>query len=127
VSLAKLFISIAAASGMLGVVAGAFGAHALRGRLDDRMLQVFDTAVQYQMYHSVALLGIGLLALQMPELPLLKNAGWLFILGIVIFSGSLYLLALTGQRALGMVTPIGGLAFVAGWACLAFAAWQLTR
>lgn len=126
-SLAKLFISIAAASGMLGVVAGAFGAHALRGRLDDRMLQVFDTAVQYQMYHSVALLGIGLLALQMPELPLLKNAGWLFILGIVIFSGSLYLLALTGQRALGMVTPIGGLAFVAGWACLAFAAWQLTR
>jgi len=125
-TLAKLFISLAAASGMLAVVAGAFGAHALRPRLDDRLLEVFYTAAQYQMYHSLALLAVGLLAMQAPDLPLLRSAGWLFSLGIVIFSGSLYLLSLTGVRWLGAITPLGGLAFVAGWACLIFAAWQIS-
>jgi uncharacterized membrane protein YgdD (TMEM256/DUF423 family) len=123
-TLAKLFISLAAWSGMLAVVAGAFGAHALKARLDDYLLGVFETAVHYHMYHSLALLGVGLLALTAPEVQLLRSAGWLFLTGIVVFSGSLYLLSLTGVRWLGAITPLGGLALIAGWACLAMASWQ---
>jgi uncharacterized membrane protein YgdD (TMEM256/DUF423 family) len=121
---AKLFVGLGACSGLLAVVFGAFGAHALRARLDAHLMGVFETAVQYHMYHSLALVAAGLLAIVSPDLPLLRNAGLLFLTGVVLFSGSLYLLALTGQRWLGAVTPLGGLAFVAGWACLAVAAWQ---
>jgi uncharacterized membrane protein YgdD (TMEM256/DUF423 family) len=121
----KLFLSLGSLGGLLAVAFGAFGAHALRGRLDDYATGVFETAVQYQFFHSLALLAVGLLALNQPATTLMRSSGWLFLTGIVIFSGSLYLLSLTGMRWLGAVTPIGGLAFIAGWACLAAAAWQL--
>lgn len=123
--MAKLFIILASFSGMLAVTFGAFGAHALKGRLDDYALGVFETAVQYHFNHSLALLAVGILALSQPETALLKSSGWLFLLGIFVFSGSLYLLSITGVRWLGAVTPIGGLAFIAGWACLAATGWKL--
>lgn len=123
--MAKLFITLASLSGMLAVAFGAFGAHALKGRLDDYALGVFQTAVQYHFYHSLALLAVGVVALSQPETALLRSSGWLFIIGIVIFSGSLYLLSISGMRWLGAVTPLGGLAFIAGWGCLAAASWKL--
>lgn len=110
---------------MLAVALGAFGAHALKGRLDEYALGVFHTAVQYHFYHSLALLAVGVLAVTQPQTALLKTSGWMFILGILIFSGSLYLLSLTGVRWLGAITPLGGLAFLAGWACLAATGWKL--
>jgi len=122
--MAKLFISLGALSGMLAVVFGAFGAHALKGRLDDYALGVFETAVQYHFYHSFALLAVGIIAMSQPNTVLLRSSGWLFVVGLVVFSGSLYVLSLSGVRWLGAVTPIGGLAFIAGWACLATAAWK---
>jgi uncharacterized membrane protein YgdD (TMEM256/DUF423 family) len=123
--MAKLFITLASLSGMLAVAFGAFGAHALRGRLDDYAQGVFQTAVQYHFYHSLALLAVGLIALNQPHTALLRNSGWLFFVGIFVFSGSLYLLSVTGVRWLGAITPIGGLAFIAGWGCLAAASWKL--
>ncbi len=123
--MAKVFITLASLSGMLAVVLGAFGAHALKGRLDDYALGVFQTAVQYHFYHSFALLAVGILALSQPQTALLKSSGWLFLFGILVFSGSLYLLSITGVRWLGAVTPLGGLAFIAGWACLAATGWKL--
>ncbi|MDG1944336.1 MAG: DUF423 domain-containing protein [Halioglobus sp.] len=123
--MAKLFITLASLSAMLAVAFGAFGAHALKGRLDDYSLGVFETAFQYHFYHSFALLLVGVIALSQPQTAMLKSSGWLFLLGIVVFSGSLYLLSLTGVRWLGAVTPLGGLAFIAGWACLAAAGWKL--
>jgi uncharacterized membrane protein YgdD (TMEM256/DUF423 family) len=123
--MAKIFITLASLSGMLAVMFGAFGAHALKGRLNDYALGVFQTAVQYHFYHSLALLAVGILALSQPQTALLKSSGWLFLLGILVFSGSLYLLSITGVRWLGAVTPLGGLAFIAGWACLAATGWKL--
>jgi uncharacterized membrane protein YgdD (TMEM256/DUF423 family) len=123
--MAKLFITLASLSGMLAVTLGAFGAHALRGKLDDYLMGVFETAVQYHFYHSLALLGVGILALSQPQTAMLKSAGWLFLIGIAVFSGSLYLLAITGTKWLGAVTPLGGLAFIAGWGCLAAVGWKL--
>ena len=123
--MANLFISLASLSGLLAVAFGAFGAHALRGRLDEYAMGVFETAVQYHFYHSLALLAVGVLALGQPQTVLLKSSGWLFLIGILIFSGSLYLLGITGVRWLGAVTPLGGLAFIGGWACLAASAWKL--
>ena len=123
--MAKVFITLASLSGMLAVVLGAFGAHALKNRLDDYAMGVFHTAVQYQFYHSLALLAVGVIALNHPQAALLRSSGWLFALGIVVFSGSLYVLSFSGLRWLGAVTPIGGLSFIAGWACLAAASWTL--
>ena len=123
--MAKVFITLASFSGMLAVAFGAFGAHALKNRLDDYAMGVFQTAVQYHFYHSLALLAVGVIALNYPHVALLRSSGWLFTLGIVVFSGSLYLLSFSGLRWLGAVTPIGGLAFIAGWACLAAASWKL--
>ncbi|TDG15687.1 DUF423 domain-containing protein [Seongchinamella unica] len=123
--MAKLFITLASLSGMLAVVFGAFGAHGLRNRLDEYQMGVFETAVQYHFYHALALLAVGVIALNHPQTMLLKSAGWLFLIGTVVFSGSLYLLALTGVKWLGAVTPLGGLAFIAGWACLAAVGWKL--
>src|SRR2546421_6680444 len=108
----------------LAVGLGAFGAHALRTRLTPEMQAVFETGVRYHMYHSLALLVVGLILGRMGGW-LISLAGWLFVAGIVLFSGSLYLLAITGVTALGLLTPIGGLAFLAGWACLALAAASL--
>ncbi|MFT6958509.1 MAG: uncharacterized membrane protein YgdD (TMEM256/DUF423 family) [Halieaceae bacterium] len=123
--MANLYISLASLSAMLAVTFGAFGAHALKGRLDDYALGVFQTAVQYHFYHSLALLAVGILALSQTHSGLLRSSGWLFMLGIILFSGSLYGLSLTGIKWLGAVTPLGGLAFIAGWVCLATAAWKL--
>ena len=110
---------------MLAVALGAFGAHALKGKLDDYALGVFDTAVQYHFYHSFALLAVGVIALSQPQTVMLKSSGWLFFIGILIFSGSLYLLSFSGIRWLGAITPLGGLAFIGGWACLAATGWKL--
>lgn len=110
---------------MLAVMIGAFGAHGLRGKLDDYAMGVFETAVQYHFYHALALLAVGVIALSQPHTTLLKSSGWLFVLGTLIFSGSLYVLAITGVKWLGAITPLGGLAFIAGWACLATASWKL--
>ncbi len=104
---------------MLAVITGAFAAHGLKQRLDPYDLAIFETAVRYQMYHAIALLIVGLMA-SMPQFPTrwLKLAAIVFVLGIVLFSGSLYLLALSGIRWLGAITPLGGVAFIFGWLLL---------
>jgi uncharacterized membrane protein YgdD (TMEM256/DUF423 family) len=123
--MAQFALLFAALSGLTAVALGAFGAHALRARLDSYAMGVFETAVQYQFYHTLALFGAALLLLQFPTSMLLRSSAWLFIIGMLIFSGSLYVLSITGMRWLGAVTPLGGLAFIAGWACLAAAGWKL--
>ena len=124
--MARRFLILAALSGMLLVILGAFGAHALEARLPPGHLAWWQKAVNYQGLHTLALLGVGLLALHQPGRAL-SAAGWLFLTGILLFSGSLYTLALTDLRTLGMVTPFGGTAFIAGWIALALAAWRLPR
>ncbi len=124
--MARNFLIIAAISGLLLVMLGAFGAHALETRLPAGHLIWWQKAVTYQGLHTLALLGVGLLALSHPSRSL-QTAGWLFLAGILLFSGSLYLLALTGLRTLGMITPLGGSAFIGGWFALALAAWRLPR
>lgn len=116
----RLFATIGALSAFLAVAAGAFGAHALRARLDTQALQTFETAARYQMYHALALFAVAWVLTRWTS-PAAPIAGWLFIIGTVLFSGSLYALALTGARALGAITPIGGLAFLGGWVCLVIA------
>lgn len=122
----RLFLLLGALSGGIAVAAGAFGAHALRARLTPASLAIFETGARYQMYHALALLAVAWLASRGPGGPggLPQWAGWLFVTGTVLFSGSLYALALTGVRWLGAITPLGGLAFLAGWLCLALAARQ---
>jgi uncharacterized membrane protein YgdD (TMEM256/DUF423 family) len=117
----RLFLVIGALSGFIAVALGAFGAHALRDRLSADMLDVFKTGVTYQMYHALALLAVGLLLarLSIDGSPWLTAAGWLFIAGTVLFSGSLYMLALSGTTWLGAITPLGGVAFLLGWLALA--------
>jgi uncharacterized membrane protein YgdD (TMEM256/DUF423 family) len=122
--MARTFISIAAILGGLSVAAGAFASHALKEKLSERSLEIFDTAARYQMYHALALLLVALLLsrAEFPQ-PILIATGWLFIVGIAIFSGSLYALSLTDIKVLGAITPLGGAAFIAGWGALAIAAW----
>lgn len=117
----KTFMFVAALMGVVGVGLGAFGAHGLRGRLSPEMLAVFETGVRYHMYHALALL---VTAAFMPRIDgrAIVIAGWSFTTGIVLFSGSLYALALTGVTTLGAITPLGGVAFLIGWVCLAVAA-----
>lgn len=117
----RYFGTIAALSAFIAVAAGAFGAHALKARLEPDLLTVFETAARYQMYHALALFIAAWLAMQEPCIWAVR-AGWCFIIGTVLFSGSLYALALSGVRALGAITPLGGVAFLAGWICLALAA-----
>jgi uncharacterized membrane protein YgdD (TMEM256/DUF423 family) len=114
----RSFALAGAISAFLAVAAGAFGAHALRAQLAPGQLLTFETAARYQMYHALALLAVAWASTRWPGIPV-RAAGWLFIGGTVVFSGSLYLLALTGARWLGAVTPIGGLLFLAGWLTLA--------
>ena len=116
----RAFALAGAVSAFIAVAAGAFGAHALRARLPPDLLAVFETGARYQMYHALALLAVAWAATRWPAVPV-RAAGWLFIGGTLLFSGSLYLLALTGTRWLGAITPIGGLLFLAGWAALAIA------
>ncbi len=118
----KFFFVCAAILGALGVALGAFGAHALEARLSASLLQTYETGVRYHFYHVVALLAVVFAVGRWPNTNLPVIAGWLFLVGVLIFSGSLYILALTGVRWLGAITPIGGVAFVAGWLCLALAA-----
>ncbi len=108
----------------VAVALGAFGAHALKARLAPDMAAVWQTAVQYHAWHALALLAVGILMAQDPTRAGLAWAAWLFAAGIVLFSGSLYALALTGVRGLGAITPLGGLAWLAGWAALASAVWR---
>ena len=114
----RLFFQLGAISAFVAVAAGAFGAHALRTRLTPDLLVVFETGVRYQMYHAVGLFAAAWVGSCRPG----RLAGWCFVVGTVLFSGSLYALALTGLRALGAITPFGGVALLAGWACLLFAA-----
>lgn len=106
---------------MLVVVLGAFGAHALRARLPAELMDSFQTGVLYHLFHALGLLAVGLVAAHLPASGLVRAAGWLMFAGTVLFSGSLYVLAVTGVRALGVVTPFGGLAFIAAWLLLALA------
>jgi len=118
---AKLFIALGAGFAALAVAFGAFGAHALRARLSTDLLAVYQTGVLYHFWHALGILAVGIVALQFPANAWLRAAGWLLAAGIVLFSGSLYALALTGERWLGAITPAGGLAFILGWLALAFA------
>lgn len=115
------FLFIGALLGGVAVALGAFGAHGLKSRLAPEKLVTFETGVRYQVYHSLALLAVGLTQLALPAAGSLALAGWLFLAGIVLFSGSLYWLALGGPRWLGPVTPLGGLALIGGWIVLALA------
>ncbi len=119
----RVFFGVGAVLGAVGVAAGAFGAHALRTRLAPEMLAVFETGVRYHLMHALALLAVGWAAARWPG-PAVTAAGWLFVAGILLFSGSLYALALTGVRTLGLVTPAGGVAFILGWIALVWAAWR---
>jgi uncharacterized membrane protein YgdD (TMEM256/DUF423 family) len=110
--------------GGVAVALGAFGAHALRGRLDAADLATFETGARYQMYHALALLAVAWIATAAPSRAA-ETAGWAFIIGTVLFSGSLYLLTLGGLRWMGAVTPLGGVSFLIGWAALALAARHL--
>ena len=120
----RLFLIFSAVSGFFSVALGAFAAHGLQSIISEKLLQTFQTGVDYQFIHTLALLSIALLP---GSTRLLLLAGWSFIIGILLFSGSLYLLTLTGMRFLGAVTPFGGTLFLVGWASLAIHAWKLNR
>lgn len=120
----RVFLMLTAFFGFTGVALGAFAAHGLKGRMSEQYLAIFHTGVTYQLVHTLALLGVALLATHLPG-RLMTWAGVCFALGIVLFSGSLYLLTLTGISKLGIITPFGGLAFLAGWFCLGLAAWRV--
>jgi uncharacterized membrane protein YgdD (TMEM256/DUF423 family) len=114
----QLFLLVASINGFLAVALGAFAAHGLKNVLDTQLLATFQTGVQYQMTHALALLVVALLTIQFPQNSLLKFSGWFLVVGILFFSGSLYALSISGIRWLGAITPIGGLFFLAGWGCL---------
>lgn len=120
----RLFFGLGALLSGLAVAVGAFGAHALRGRIPPNLLETYETGVKYHFYHALALLAVALLINRWPNSNLPVIAGWLFVAGVVLFSGSLYLLAVTGVRWLGAITPFGGVAFIVGWLCLAWVAWR---
>ena len=122
ITMQQLVIILAAINGFLAVGLGAFAAHGLQSRLSPELINTFQTAVQYHMYHALALLGVGALLLHQPGQVLLKYSAGLFMLGIILFCGSLYVLSLSGIRWLGIITPFGGVAFLVGWALLAAAA-----
>ncbi|ELR97545.1 DUF423 domain-containing protein [Gloeocapsa sp. PCC 73106] len=122
----KLFISLGAILAGLAVASGAFASHALKSQLTERALVIFETAAKYQMYHALAILFVALLLSSLKESSnLLIVAGFAFIVGIFLFSGSLYALSLTEIKILGAITPLGGIAFLLGWGCIAIAAWGL--
>jgi uncharacterized membrane protein YgdD (TMEM256/DUF423 family) len=112
---AKLFLILGGINAALVVMLGAFGAHGLKAKLTTDMLAVYQTGVHYHLFHALGLLAVGLVATQIADSVYLKWAGWLMLAGIVLFSGSLYMLSVSGVRWLGMVTPFGGLAFIAAW------------
>jgi uncharacterized membrane protein YgdD (TMEM256/DUF423 family) len=119
----RCFFLSGVVAALIGVALGAFGAHSLRTKLSPEMLAIFEVGVRYQMYHAFGLIAVAWAMVRWPEANL-NGAGWAFIVGIVIFSGSLYLLSTTDARWLGAITPIGGLAFLLGWAILV---WSIGR
>jgi uncharacterized membrane protein YgdD (TMEM256/DUF423 family) len=119
----RIFFGVGAVSAGLAVALGAFAAHGLRARLSPEALQTFETGARYHMYHALALLAVAWAVTRWPGTAV-SVAGWLFIAGTLLFSGSLYLLAITGVRILGAITPVGGFAFILGWLALAWAAWS---
>lgn len=119
----RLFFALGSVSSFIAVALGAFAAHGLKSRLEPAMLATFETGVRYHMYHALALLAVGWACTRWPG-GAAHASGWLFVAGTVLFSGSLYALSLTGVRWLGAITPFGGVAFLAGWLCLAWAAWK---
>ncbi|MEO6778989.1 MAG: DUF423 domain-containing protein [Gemmatimonadaceae bacterium] len=118
---ARLLIALGSINALLAVLLGAFGAHALRARISPAMLEVYHTASQYHFYHALGMLLVGVLAMQFQNVGALRLSGLLMLVGIVLFSGSLYVLAVTGVTWLGAITPLGGLAFIAAWIVLAAA------
>lgn len=121
---ARVALALAAALLFVAVGIGALGAHALRGVIAPELHTAFASAVQFHFYHALGLLGVGLLLLHRPGSRLVAAAGWLLVAGIVLFSGSLYFITLTGNHAPSFLTPVGGTAFLAAWATLAVAAWR---
>jgi uncharacterized membrane protein YgdD (TMEM256/DUF423 family) len=119
----RLFFAIGSLSAFLGVALGAFAAHGLKGKLTPDMFNIFEVGVRYHMYHALGLLAVAWVSTRWPGTSS-TAAGWSFIFGTIVFSGSLYLLALGGPRWLGAITPIGGLAFLIGWILLAWAVWR---
>ncbi|NIQ37644.1 MAG: DUF423 domain-containing protein [Proteobacteria bacterium] len=120
----RYFFFLGGLLGGLGVVFGAFGGHTLKARLTPELLATFETGVRYQMVHALVLLIVALAPLRKPALGLLAIGGWLFVTGIVLFSGSLYLIALSGLRVFGAITPLGGIAFICGWFIIALTAFR---
>ena len=118
---AKFFLILGGINAALVVLLGAFGAHALKARLSAEMLAVYQTGVHYHLFHALGLIAVGLVATQIPASAYLKWSGWLMLVGIILFSGSLYVLSVSGLRWLGMVTPFGGLAFILSWTLLVIA------
>jgi uncharacterized membrane protein YgdD (TMEM256/DUF423 family) len=117
----KTFLTLGGIAALLAVALGAFGAHALKNRVPPEMIAVWHTGIEYHLFHALGLLAVGLAAAQLPQSALLRWSGWLMLAGILLFSGSLYALALSGQNWLGAITPAGGLAFLAAWAVFAAA------
>jgi uncharacterized membrane protein YgdD (TMEM256/DUF423 family) len=120
----RTFLILGSLNGLIAVALGAFGAHVLKERLSSDMLSVFQTGVQYQMYHALALILVAVLSNQLSNSGAVHWSGWLFFAGILLFSGSLYALSLSGVKVLGAITPLGGLAFLAGWIMLAWGAFK---
>ena len=124
--MSQIFLAIAAIFGGLSVAAGAFATHALKERLSERSLEIFETAARYQMYHALVLLLVALLLMQEKiSQSTLVAAGWSFVIGILFFSGSLYVLSLTNIKVFGAIAPLGGAAFIVGWLAIAIAAFSL--
>ncbi|GAA5315931.1 MAG: DUF423 domain-containing protein [Candidatus Pelagadaptatus aseana] len=123
--MARLFLTLASFSGFIAVALGAFGAHGLRGRLDEALLSTYQTGVEYQFIHTLALLAVALLLYRTPDSSSLKVSGWAFVIGIGLFSGSLYALAFGAPSWVGPITPVGGLSFMVGWLSLCWSARQI--
>ena len=120
----KLFVVLGSLNALLAVALGAFGAHGLKNKVSADMLTVWQTGVQYHMFHALGLILLGILIHLLPQAAQLRISGWLMLSGVVLFSGSLYVMVLSDVRALGMVTPLGGIAFLLGWLLMAFAVFQ---
>ena len=121
---AKLFLVLGSIAALAAVLIGAFGAHALKDRIAPELMPAYKTGVEYHFYHALGLVAVGLVLLHFPESRPLAWSGWTMLAGIVLFSGSLYVLSLTGVRWLGAITPLGGVAFLVAWALLAYGVWD---
>ena len=115
---AKIFLVLGSLNAMLAVILGAFSAHGLKTRIDATMLDIYQTAVQYHLYHALGLVVVGIITLQYLPSFWFRTSGWLMFAGIILFSGSLYILSMTGLRGFGAITPLGGMAFILAWLCL---------